>query len=145
MISLSVCGVGGARGLFAYISWLMVGAAATATKMGVVCLLTDEKMKNYGPLRWFCTCWGRISGKFWRQQMYFSFRLMAHTLPCRISCLLMHFGPSLLPLCPAPYCFRPLHQLSGCNQQSGIEGDACLACFDLKKLKKAHCGLMQVI
>lgn len=44
-VCVSDCGVGGARGLFAYISWLRVGAAASATKMGVVCVPTDEKMK----------------------------------------------------------------------------------------------------
>lgn len=36
-------------------------------------------MQNYGRLRQFCTCWRRISGTFWWQQMYFSFMLMAHT------------------------------------------------------------------
>lgn len=145
-VSVRDCGVGSARGLFAYISWLRAGAAATATKMGVVCIPTDEKMKCGITARRddFAHFEEEFLASSDGNRCFFLFHADG-THTATQNKLLMDFRPSLLPLCPAPYCFCPLHQLSGCNQQSGIEGDACLACFDLKKLKKAHCGLMQVI
>lgn len=88
-VSVRDCGVGGARGLFAYISWLRAGAAATATKMGVVCIPTDEKMKCGITAR--CYDFAHFEEEFLASsdgnRCFFCFMLMAHTLPCRISCL----------------------------------------------------------
>lgn len=138
LVCVSDCGVGGVRGLFAYISWLRAGAACLPRGEQMKCGFVapcdesahfeEEFLESFEGNRCiFLSCW-------WHTH--------CHAEKDAYSCVLDHL------YCrsdPAPYCFRPLHQLSGCNQQSGIEGDACLACFDLKKLKMAHCGLTQVI
>lgn len=104
-VSVSDCGVGGVR-LHTLAGW---GQALLPEplKWAWCAHRWANEMRNYGLWR-FCAL-RKIPGNLWQQQMYFSFMLMAHTLPCRIGCLLMHFRSSLLPLCPVPYCFRPLH------------------------------------
>lgn len=79
---------------------------------------------------------------FWKISMPgYCFFLIPHTVPHRISSVLVCFWPSSLLGCPVFYCFHPLQQLPDCCHESGIEGDLRLADFDPKTLKKTHCCL----